>query len=215
MKNIEWRVETEFKGIIGPIVYYNEDLYATVLDIMEIIEERLQKDELTMTTEILGALDAAIRRIYSRSNFDATHIYSEVNLTLDNAPYFEGLGGDFSYPFEGVAEELAKLYEEKRKRELIEGNFPAEITATVDPIILGLALRYSLGRFSYAPETVRKEIMKNIDVLSDSLLERMYRDINSTDALIEGYDKDAWMSFAREIELELEGRYQISGVDEK
>lgn len=82
-----------------------------------------------------------------------------------------------------------------------------EEKALVEPVILAFALRYSIGRKTYAPSLVIEEIKENINIINSSTIDVMISDVRGhIGSYGDESDKANWESFADYLELIVKGR---------
>lgn len=80
----------------------------------------------------------------------------------------------------------------------------------VDQAILVFALRYSIGRKTYAPSLVIEEIKSNINNVSNNSIEVMIDDIEGHfGSYGDEVDKDNWESFSKYLKNILSKRSNI------
>lgn len=72
--------------------------------------------------------------------------------------------------------------------------------------ILIYALRYSLGRMSYAPSVVSDAIKDNIENISSGDIKLYIREICDCEDYGMEFDKEHWLKFAKYLEGVLEDR---------
>lgn len=76
----------------------------------------------------------------------------------------------------------------------------------VERAILVYALRYSMGRQTFAPTIVIENIKENIDLFSVAVVEMMIREIKEKEVYGAECDKQQWLGFIKYLEEEIKDK---------